>query len=81
MKRRGSRAVCPGCLGVPRQKGSTIAQWASLSTRRVKDGLQFNLLGEDRTFDDYQAPLIIGRATNRKRDVIAFEVQARRLGY
>ncbi len=31
-------------------------------------------MGEDRTFDNYKAPLIIGRATNRKRDVIAFEV-------
>jgi len=42
-----------------------------------KTDLQFNFLGEDRTFDDYQAPLIIGRATSKKRGVIAFEVHPR----
>lgn len=42
-----------------------------------KTDLRFNFMGEDRTFDSYEAPLIIGRATDRKRGVIAFEVHPR----
>jgi plasmid replication initiation protein len=42
-----------------------------------KTDLRFNFMGQDRTFDSYEAPLIIGRATNRKRGVIAFEVHPR----
>ena len=42
-----------------------------------KTDLRFNFMGQDRTFESYEAPLIIGRATNRKRGVIAFEVHPR----
>ena len=42
-----------------------------------KTDLRFNFMGEDRTFDNYEAPLIMGRAMSRKRGVIAFEVNPR----
>ena len=63
---------------VMRQEGNQDYARINDAVRVVsKTDLQFNFLGEDRTFDDYQAPLIIGRATNRKRGVIAFEVHPR----
>jgi len=39
--------------------------------------LKLNFWGEDRTFDDYEAPLIIGKATSKRRGTIAFEVHPR----
>ncbi len=39
--------------------------------------LNFNFLGQDRNFDHYRAPLIIGQANSQKRGVIAFEVHPR----
>ena len=44
-----------------------------ISTTRLK----LNLLGADRTFDSYKAPMIIGQADSEKRGVIAFEVHPR----
>ena len=39
--------------------------------------LAFNFLGEDRLFDNYSAPFIIGKADSKKNGVIAFEVHPR----
>ena len=63
---------------VMRQEGNQDYARITEAVRVVsKTDLKFNFMGEDRTFDDYQAPLIIGRATNKGRGVIAFEVHPR----
>ena len=63
---------------VMRQEGNQDYARITEAVKAVsKTDLRFNFMGEDRTFDDYEAPLIIGRATNRRRGVIAFEVHPR----
>ena len=61
-----------------RQEGNQDYARISEAVDRISDAkLKFNFLGEDRTFDHYRAPLIIGQADNKKRGVIAFEVHPR----
>ena len=63
---------------VMRQEGNQDYARINEAVDRVSETkLKFNFLGEDRTFDDYEAPLIIGKATSKKRGVIAFEVHPR----
>ena len=63
---------------VMRQEGNQDYKRIADAVKVVsKTDLKFNFLGEDRIFDDYEAPLIIGRATSKKRGVIAFEVHPR----
>jgi len=63
---------------VMRQEGNQDYARISDAVDRVSDTkLKLNFLGEDRTFDSYKAPLIIGQAGHKKRGVIAFEVHPR----
>lgn len=63
---------------VMRQEGNHDYTRITEAVKAVsKTDLRFNFMGEDRTFDSYEAPLIIGRATNRRRGVVAFEVHPR----
>ncbi|SMX45585.1 Initiator Replication protein [Octadecabacter ascidiaceicola] len=63
---------------VMRQEGNQDYTRITEAVKTIsKTDLRFNFMGQDRTFDSYEAPLIIGRATNKGRGVIAFEVHPR----
>ncbi len=63
---------------VMRQEGNQDYSRISQAVDTVSDTkLKFNFLGQDRKFDHYRAPLIIGQADSKKRGVIAFEVHPR----
>ena len=60
---------------VMRQEGNHDYSRISEAMDKVsKTDLKFNFFGEDRTFDSYEAPLVVGRAKNRRRGAIAFTV-------
>lgn len=60
---------------VMRQEGNhDYTRIADAMDKVSKTDLNFNFMGEDRTFDSYEAPLVVGRAKNRKRGTIAFTV-------
>lgn len=63
---------------VMRQEGNQDYARINEAVDRVSETkLKLNFWGEDRTFDDYEAPLIIGKATSKRRGTIAFEVHPR----
>ncbi|MEM9091011.1 MAG: replication initiation protein [Cyanobacteria bacterium P01_F01_bin.53] len=63
---------------VMRQEGNHDYTRINEAVDRVSETkLKLNFWGEDRTFDDYEAPLIIGKATSKRRGTIAFEVHPR----
>jgi len=63
---------------VMKQEGNQNYSRISKAVEAVSDTkLKFNFLGQDRTFEHYRAPLIIGQADNTKRGVIAFEIHPR----
>lgn len=63
---------------VMRQEGNHDYTRITEAVKAVsKTDLRFNFMGQDRTFDSYEAPLIIGRALDRRRGVVAFEVHPR----
>jgi len=53
---------------VMRQKGNRDDTRIAEAAKAVsKTDLRFNFMGEDRSFDSYRTPSIVGRAANRKR--------------
>lgn len=63
---------------VMRQEGNHDYTRINEAVDRVSETkLKLNFWKEDRTFDDYEAPLIIGKATSKRRGTIAFEVHPR----